>query len=65
MLLLLLCCCYCCLLTRPAARSLRLLLRSGITWMTKDGLQKPNYFGSLTQAATVRRRPRPAYLRCC
>jgi hypothetical protein len=28
--------------------------RSGITWMTKDGLQKPNYFGSLTQAATCR-----------
>ena len=22
--------------------------------MTKDGLKKPNYFGSLTQAATVR-----------
>lgn len=29
-------------------------LCSGITWMTKDGLQKPNYWGSLTQAATVR-----------
>jgi len=28
--------------------------RSGITWMTKDGLKKPNYWGSLTQAATVR-----------
>lgn len=28
--------------------------RSGITWMTKDGLKKPNYFGSLTQASTVR-----------
>jgi myo-inositol-1-phosphate synthase len=27
---------------------------SGITWMTKDGLRKPNYWGSLTQAATVR-----------
>ena len=27
---------------------------SGITWMTKDGLQKPNYYGSLTHAATVR-----------
>ena len=26
----------------------------GITWMTKDGLRQPNYFGSLTQAATVR-----------
>jgi myo-inositol-1-phosphate synthase len=28
--------------------------RSGITWMTKDGLKKPNYWGSLTQAATCR-----------
>jgi hypothetical protein len=27
---------------------------SGITWMTKDGLRKPNYWGSLTQAATLR-----------
>lgn len=27
---------------------------SGITWMTKDGLKQPNYFGSLTQAATLR-----------
>jgi hypothetical protein len=27
---------------------------SGITWMTKDGLRKPNYWGSLTQAATCR-----------
>ncbi len=26
----------------------------GITWMTKDGLRTPNYFGSLTQAATCR-----------
>lgn len=26
----------------------------GITWMTKDGLRKPNYWGSLTQAATCR-----------
>ena len=26
----------------------------GITWMTKDGLRTPNYWGSLTQAATVR-----------
>lgn len=24
--------------------------------MTKDGLKKPNYFGSLTHAATVRAR---------
>jgi hypothetical protein len=31
-----------------------LAARSGITWMTKDGLKKPNYWGSLTQAATVR-----------
>lgn len=28
--------------------------KHGITWMTKDGLRKPNYWGSLTQAATVR-----------
>lgn len=28
--------------------------KHGITWMTKDGLRKPNYFGSLTHAATVR-----------
>lgn len=28
--------------------------RHGITWMTKDGLRKPNYFGSLTHAATCR-----------
>jgi len=28
--------------------------KHGITWMTKDGLQKPNYFGSLTQASTCR-----------
>ncbi len=28
--------------------------RRGITWMTKDGLRKPNYWGSLTQAATCR-----------
>ncbi len=27
---------------------------SGITWMTKEGLKKPNYWGSLTQAATCR-----------
>ncbi|XP_076369073.1 inositol-3-phosphate synthase 1-A-like [Tachypleus tridentatus] len=27
--------------------------RLGISWMTKDGLKKPNYFGSLTQASTV------------
>ena len=29
-------------------------LCSGITWMTKEGLKKPNYWGSLTQAATCR-----------
>lgn len=28
--------------------------RSGITWMTKEGLRKPNYYGSLTHAATCR-----------
>jgi myo-inositol-1-phosphate synthase len=25
-----------------------------MTWMTKEGRKKPNYFGSLTQAATCR-----------
>uniref|UniRef100_A0A1D1ZPW7 inositol-3-phosphate synthase n=1 Tax=Auxenochlorella protothecoides TaxID=3075 RepID=A0A1D1ZPW7_AUXPR len=28
--------------------------KHGITWMTKDGLRKPNYYGSLTHAATCR-----------
>nr|UAD82040.1 myo-inositol-1-phosphate synthase [Trebouxia lynnae] len=28
--------------------------KHGCTWMTKDGLKQPNYFGSLTQAATLR-----------
>ncbi|KAF6254194.1 myo-inositol-1-phosphate synthase [Scenedesmus sp. NREL 46B-D3] len=28
--------------------------KHGITWMTKDGLRKPNYWGSLTQSATLR-----------
>jgi len=28
--------------------------KHGITWMTKDGLRTPNYFGSLTQASTCR-----------
>jgi len=28
--------------------------KHGITWMTKDGLRKPNFWGSLTQASTVR-----------
>jgi len=28
--------------------------KHGITWMTKDGLMKPNYWGSITQAATMR-----------
>jgi len=27
--------------------------REGITWRTKSGEQKPNYFGSITQASTV------------
>ena len=27
---------------------------SGITWMTKDGLKQPNYYGSLTHGATMR-----------
>ena len=30
------------------------VLFSGNTWMTKEGLKTPNYFGSLTQAATLR-----------
>lgn len=38
--------------TRPHHRAFH--KTSGITWMTKDGLKKPNYWGSLTQAATVR-----------
>ena len=25
-----------------------------ITWRTKEGRQEPNYFGSLTQATTIR-----------
>lgn len=28
--------------------------REGITWMTKEGVRKPNFWGSLTQAATCR-----------
>eukprot|EP00392_Amoebophrya_sp_AT5.2_P010362 g10422.t1 len=28
--------------------------KNNITWKTKRGLQKPNYYGSLTQASTVR-----------
>jgi len=27
--------------------------REGITWRTKSGVKKPNYFGSITQASTV------------
>lgn len=27
--------------------------REGITWRTKSGVQKPNYYGSITQASTV------------
>lgn len=28
--------------------------KHGITWMTKEGLRKPNYWGSLTQSSTCR-----------
>lgn len=28
--------------------------REGITWKTKNGVQTPNYYGSITQASTVR-----------
>ena len=28
--------------------------KHGITWKTKEGLRTPNYWGSLTQAATCR-----------
>ncbi|EFJ37320.1 hypothetical protein SELMODRAFT_270269 [Selaginella moellendorffii] len=28
--------------------------REGISWVTKDGVQRPNYFGSVTQASTCR-----------
>ncbi|BDA43685.1 Inositol-3-phosphate synthase [Coccomyxa sp. Obi] len=28
--------------------------KHGITWMTKEGLKKPNYWGSVTQASTCR-----------
>lgn len=27
--------------------------REGISWRTKDGIQQPNYYGSITQASTV------------
>lgn len=27
--------------------------REGITWRTKNGVQRPNYYGSITQASTV------------
>lgn len=30
------------------------ILFRGITWRTKEGIQTPNYFGSITQASTVR-----------
>lgn len=42
--------------TRPSLRAAALprVCCSGITWMTKDGLRKPNYWGSLSQAGTVR-----------
>lgn len=52
-------CNYCIgLLSAYCAMSWKILLllfvHSGLTWMTKDGLKKPNYFGSLTQAASCR-----------
>jgi myo-inositol-1-phosphate synthase len=28
--------------------------REGVTWTTKEGIQRPNYWGSLTQSATAR-----------
>lgn len=28
--------------------------REGITWKTKNGVQTPNYYGSITQASTIR-----------
>ena len=28
--------------------------REGITWKTKEGIKKPNYYGSLTQLSTCR-----------
>lgn len=28
--------------------------KHGLTWMTKDGIKKPNYYGSLTQSASCR-----------
>lgn len=28
--------------------------REGITWKTKEGIKKPNYYGSLTQQSTCR-----------
>lgn len=28
--------------------------KHGVTWNTKEGLQRPNYFGSMTQATTIR-----------
>uniref|UniRef100_A0A7S0VHK9 inositol-3-phosphate synthase n=1 Tax=Polytomella parva TaxID=51329 RepID=A0A7S0VHK9_9CHLO len=28
--------------------------KHGITWMSKEGLKKPNFYGSLTQASTLR-----------
>jgi hypothetical protein len=35
-------------------RLMRAAPRRGLTWMTKEGLRKPNYWGSLTQASTCR-----------
>lgn len=33
---------------------LTFLLLEGITWKTKFGVRTPNYYGSITQASTVR-----------
>jgi hypothetical protein len=35
-------------------------VRSGMTWMTKDGLRKPNYWGSLTQVRQLLERAQAA-----
>lgn len=29
-------------------------LKEGITWKTRDGVKTPNYYGSITQASTIR-----------
>jgi myo-inositol-1-phosphate synthase len=35
-------------------RDLTLACFRGITWRTKKGIQTPNYWGSITQASTLR-----------